>query len=213
MYVFDGYGVDTRKWLVEKYECGVYCYGARYLRAAAFASRELYAEALAYLLQAELLYQGFAPLGLVLLAVGCHFEDGAYVVFDAQPAEYRCLLRQIAHSHLGAAVHRLVSELDGLPFVVFEKYLAFVRGYQPDDHIKGSGLAGAVGAQQSYDLALVYIYRDMINYSSRLVFLYQLTCEQAHIANKFFTKLLFFPKKGLSLHKIYFFAVRCLIKH
>ena len=163
LYILHGYGVDSGEWFVEKYERRVYRHGACNLGTAALASRELDAEALAHLLQTELLDERLAPLGLILLAVCRHLEYGAYVVFDAQTAEYRGLLCQISDTHLCASVDGFVGQFDDLLVVLFEEDLAFVGGYQPHDHIKGSGLAGTVGAEQSDDLTLVDVDRDVIH--------------------------------------------------
>ena len=119
--VLHGDGVDAREGLVEQDERRVDGHRARDLRTAPFAARKLDAEALANLLQAELLDQRLDALGLVLLREIGHFEYGADVVLDRQAAEDRCLLCQVAHAHLGAFVDRLLGQFGDLAFVVLEE--------------------------------------------------------------------------------------------
>jgi len=168
--VLHGDGVDAREGLVEQDERRVDGHRARDLRTAPFAARKLDAEALANLLQAELLDQRLDALGLVLLREIGHFEYGADVVLDRQAAEDRCLLCQVAHAHLGAFVDRLLGQFGDLAFVVLEEDAPFVGLDKPHDHVESRGLAGSVGAEQSDDLPLVDVDRDVVDDGTGLIF-------------------------------------------
>ena len=174
--VLDGDRVHAREGFVEQDERRVDGHGARDLRAAAFTARKLDAEALADLLQAELLDQRFDALGLILLRIFGHFEHGAEVVLDRQAAENRRFLRQIAHAHLRALVDRFVGQLGDLSLVVFQKNASFVGLDESHDHIEGRGLARSVGAEQSDDLALIDVDRDVIDDRTGFIFLDKFAC-------------------------------------
>lgn len=163
-------GVDAREGLVEQDERRVDGHRARDLRTAPFAARKLDAEALAHLLQAELLDQRLDALVLVFLREIGHFEYGADVVLDRQAAEDRCLLCQVAHAHLGAFVDRLLGQFGDLAFVVLEEDAPFVGLDKPHDHVESRGLAGSVGAEQSDDLPLVDVDRDVVDDGTGLIF-------------------------------------------
>ena len=178
--VLHGDRVDAGEGFVEQDERRIDRHGAGDLRAAALAARKLDAHAFAHLLQAELLDERLDALGLILLRETGHFEYGADVVLDAQPAEDRSLLRQIPHAHLRAAVDRFVGQLGDAALVVFEEDFPLVRLYQPDDHVERGGLSRAVGPQQSDDLSLVDVDRDVVDDRAGFVFLDEFACEKAH---------------------------------
>ena len=155
--VLHGDRVHASERLVEQDEGRVDRHGACDLGTAPLAARELDAQALAHLLQAELLDEGLDALLLVLLRVGGHFEHGADVVLDRQAAEDRGLLRQVAHAELRPAVDGQFGELRDLLLVVLEEDLPGVGFDQPDDHVEGRGFPGSVRTQQTDDFALIHI--------------------------------------------------------
>ena len=97
-------------------------------------------------------------------------EDGAQVVLHRQAAEDRGLLRQIADAALGAQEHRHVGEVD-----VAEQHLALVGRRQAHHHVEGSGLAGAVGAEQADHLAGADVHRNVVDHVAAAVGLAQVT--------------------------------------
>src|SRR5690606_19767380 len=74
--------------------------------------------------------------------------DREDVVLDAQLAEYRGLLREIAEAEAGPVVHRQVGEV-----AVIEQDSSAVAADQADQHVEGGRLAGAVRPEQADDLA------------------------------------------------------------
>ena len=91
-------------------------------------------------------------------------QHGLDVVFDREPPEYRSLLRQIPHAFLGAFVYRFLGDL-----LILEEDLTLVGLDQPDDHVERRRLAGAVGAEQPDDLALVDLDRNVVDDRACLV--------------------------------------------
>ena len=81
-----------------------------------------------------------------------HFEHGADIVLDAQPAEDRGFLRQIADAEARALIHRQRGHIEAVEFD------ASVVGLdQTGDHVEHRGLAGAVRAEQADRLALAHV--------------------------------------------------------
>ena len=93
----------------------------------------------------------------------------------AHRAEYGGLLRQVAHTLLGAAVHRQVGDL----FVVQED-LSAVGFDQAGDHIERGGLSGAVRPEQAYDFALFDFDGDALDHGAFSVFLDQVFTAEFH---------------------------------
>ena len=145
-----------------------------------FAARKLDAEALANLLQAELLDQRLDALGLVLLREIGHFEYGADVVLDRQAAEDRCLLCQVAHAHLRTAVNGFIRKFRDAALIVLEENLPLVGLDEPDDHVERGRFPRSVGPEQADDFSLIHIDRDVVHHRSGLVFLDQFACVEAH---------------------------------
>ena len=112
--VLHGDGVDTGEGLVEEEEHGVVGEGACYLGATAFATGELYAFALADVLEVEFVEEGLEFFfALVFVEVLAEFEDGHDVVGDGHLAEDGGFLCEVSDAHLSAAVHGVACELDG----------------------------------------------------------------------------------------------------
>jgi hypothetical protein len=51
--------------------------------------------------------------------------------------------------------------------------MPFVRFNKAYNHVKGGGFTGTVGPQQTYNLALAYLYRHTLNNGAAFVFLYE----------------------------------------
>src|SRR2546426_4617101 len=85
-------------------------------------------------------------------------EDGQQIFLDGQLAEHRRFLRQVAHAHPAALVHR--ERRDLLPF---EEDAPALGGQQADHHVEGRRLAGAVGAEQTDHLAPLDVERDVVH--------------------------------------------------
>src|SRR5262249_23830065 len=107
----------------------------------------------------EFLEQG-VELALALAAIRLdHFEHRADVVLDVETAEDRGLLRQIADAEPRALVHRQTRDV-----VAFELNAATVGLDEPGDHVEHGGLAGAVGAEESYCLAAAHVEARALDY-------------------------------------------------
>ena len=198
--VLHGDRVHAGERFIQQDERRIDGHGARDLRTAAFAARELYAEAFAHLLQPELLDQRFDAFVLVLLREGGHLQHGPYVVLHREAAEYRRLLRQIAYAELGAAVYGQVRQFGGLAFVAFEENAPFVGLDQSHDHVEGRGLAGSVGTQKAYDLSLVDVDRHVVDDGPGLVFLDELAGVKTHCVSIIFLQSYVFFRKVFYLY-------------
>ena len=203
LYILHGNRVDAGKRLVKQQEHGVVGKRTRNLRAAAFATAELYAFAFAYVLQAEFIKQRFQLLALLLFGeVLTELEDGPYVVFDRHLAEDRGFLRQVADTHLRAPVHREARNLKTPWLATFrplgvlvlkngallvsitgalEVHLATVGLDDAHNHVERGGLACSVGAKQTYYLTLTDAHRHLFHYGARAVYLYYFVGIQSHI--------------------------------
>ena len=117
--------------------------------------------AFAYFLQAELLDEVFHPFALILLGVIGHFEYRPDVVLDAEVAEDRCLLCEVAYTHLCALIHRQFGYLFR-PLFAFEEYLSVVGLDEPYYHVEGSGLSGTVIADQGSLFPFFYVKRGIL---------------------------------------------------
>ena len=105
----------------------------------------------------------------------CCLQNGHQVLFYSEFAEHRRFLRQIADTILGPAIHR-----HGCYVFTINIDSAAIRSFQTNDHIEGCCLAGAVRAQQAYDLSLFDMKADAINYITAFVIFYQIVCRDIH---------------------------------
>ena len=154
--------------------------------------------AFAYFLQAELLDEVFHPFALILLGVVGHFEYRPDVVLDAEVAEDRCLLCEVAYTHLCALVHRQFGYLFR-PLFAFEEYLSVVGLDEPYYHVEGSGLSGTVRAQQTDYLPLIDVDGHLIDDGARLIFFDESGGVKPHFFKKLFYKVSQILEKVLSL--------------
>ena len=157
--VLYGDGVDAGERFVEEEEEWVVGEGAGYLGASALAAGELYAFAVAYVLEVELVEEGVEFFFTFFLGVEVfsEFEDGHDVVGYGHLAEDGGFLGEVSDTHLCAAVHGVAREFDGLAAFAgrgFEEHFAGVGLDDADDHVEGGGFAGAVGAEEADDLSL-----------------------------------------------------------
>src|SRR5690606_21543698 len=91
------------------------------------------------------------------------------VIGHGQLAKDRGFLWQIADPGTGAAVHGVMADV-----TVVNQHAALVGAHQADDHVKRGGLAGAVGTEQTDDLAAVDGQADIANHLALLVTLGQM---------------------------------------
>ena len=92
------------------------------------------------------------------------FEDCENIVFNAELAENRRFLRQVTQAQPGTFVHRFGRQVPPI-----EQNIAAVRRDQTNDHVKGGGLAGTIGAEQADDFATFYFERQAFDDLARLV--------------------------------------------
>ncbi len=153
-------GVDAGEGFVEEKEHGVVGERTCDFGATTFAAGELDALALTDVAEVELLYQGVEFLAaLFLVEILAELEDGHDIVLDGHVAEDGSFLREVADPHLRAFVHGVLGEFNGftrLAAIGFRCKIDFpaVGFDDADDHVEGGGLAGAVGTQEAYYLAL-----------------------------------------------------------
>ncbi len=100
-------------------------------------------------------------------------------------AEDRCLLCEVAHSHLRPFVDRQFGNLLRVAFVL-EKDLSVVGLDESHDHVKGGGLSRTVRPQQADDLALVDVDGYVVDHGACLVFLDQSGGVEPHFFEKTF---------------------------
>ena len=174
--VLDGDGVDTGERLVKKHELGVDGQGAGDLGAAALTARQLYALALAHMLQAKLVEQLFQLLATVGFLHLLELHDGVDVFLDAHLPKHRGLLGQVADAFLGAFVHRQVGDV-----LVFEEDLPRIGLDETHHHVECGCLSCAIGTQQTYDLSLLHFDVDVVDHGALTVFLHQMFSSQLHL--------------------------------
>src|SRR5262245_28978058 len=143
------YRIDAGERLVEEHEFGLHRERTRNLDTATLAAREANPERIANVAYVRLFEQLFElRLPSRAVEVPPRLKDSADVVRHAQLPKYRRFLRQVAQAELGAPVH-------GQPRYVATRQVnaSLVAAHEADDHVKGGRLAGAIRAEQSYDLA------------------------------------------------------------
>src|SRR5262249_61540368 len=80
------------------------------------------------------------------------------VLLDAQLAEDRGLLREVAHPAAGPLVHRQLRHV-----LAVQEHRAAVRAREPDHHVKGGRLAGTVRAEETDHVAGAHLDRDIVH--------------------------------------------------
>src|SRR5581483_9326986 len=150
--------IDTRKRLVEQNEMRLQDQRSCDLDAAPLAAREHIPLAVAHGFEAHVVDQVLHAFAAFAPAQRERLQNRHQVVFDAQLAKNRGLLREIADAALGASAHRQLGDV-----LVVEQHLPGFGAHQADDDIETSCLAGAVRAQQSNHFALLDSKRDVID--------------------------------------------------
>ena len=107
-------------------------------------------------------------------------QHRAQVLLDAQPAEDRGLLRQVADAEPRPLVHRHPGDV-----VAVDLDPALVDGHEAGDHVETGRLAGAVRAEQPHCLAAPHHQRHAVDHAPRAIGLGDAARDQrAFIAGK-----------------------------
>src|SRR5690606_22779451 len=94
---------------------------------------------------------------------------------DGQLPKDRRFLGEVAQPHAGPPVHGQVADVDTV-----EKNPPARRPLKADDHIKGRGLAGAVGTEKPHHLAPVYLQGDAVDHPAAVIALHQILRDDTH---------------------------------
>src|SRR5690625_925701 len=148
--IMHGNRVDAGEGFIEQNEGGVRRQGTGDFHAAPLAPGQAHAEVFANMREVKLLQQLLGFLLALLPRQFARLENGQQVVDDAQLAEDRGLLGQVADAVAGPAVQG-----QGGDVLAVDLHAAMLLPGQPDDHVETGGFAGAVGAEQADDLATV----------------------------------------------------------
>ena len=149
--------VHTCEWFIQQYELGIGCECSGNLGTAPFTARQAHALVLADVFDMEFRKQSLKLLlAGILVEIFSSLENGHDVLFDGQGSEYRGVLRQVGQAGASSLVHRFV----GYDLII-NCDASRVGFYQPHDHVKASGLACAIGAQQADNLALLDTQGDI----------------------------------------------------
>jgi hypothetical protein len=154
----NGQGIDTGKRLIEEYEPRIRRQGARDLHPPPLAAGQAHAHTLSHMSDMQLVEEfpeTRAALGLV--EPRSRLQDGHDVVLHRHAPKYGRLLREVAHAELRPAVHGEPADV-----LVVEIDFAVLAAGETDDHVKGRGLAGPIGAEQPNDLAALHFERDVL---------------------------------------------------
>jgi hypothetical protein len=113
------------------------------------------------------------------VAVALQLQHRADILLDVELAEDRRFLRQVRQAQARAAVDRHV--LDRLSV---DGDLARVGAHQADDHVERCRLAGAIGPEQPYDLALGHFERNVLDHLAAAVGLLQVARLEPALAGR-----------------------------
>src|SRR5438445_4832755 len=156
--VADGDGVDARERLVEQQVLRRGHQRAGDLQPAPLAARQGEGRVRGERGQVQLRQQLARARATLEHREVERLQIGQQIFLDCQLAEPRRFLRQVAHAHPAALVHR--ERRDLLPF---DEDAPALGGQQPDHHVEGRRLAGAVGAEQTDHLAPLDVERDVVH--------------------------------------------------
>ena len=161
--------VDAGERFVEQHQARLGGQRAGDLDAAALAAGQARADLVGDVVDLQFVEQvGQLALAAGLVEVGAQLQHQPHVVGDAELAEHRRLLRQVADAVLGARVHRFGGDV-----LAVEDDLAGIGRDQADDHVEARGLAGAVRAEQADDFAGVERQAEVADDLARAVGLAQ----------------------------------------
>ena len=137
-----GYRVDTGKRFVKHDQLGVVHQTPGNFQTPTFPTRDSHGWSAANLVQAKLFEQLFQTLFTTLSGViFAVFENRHQVLFDAQLAKNRGILRQVTHPKPGPLIHGQTGNI-----VAIERHGTAVGIDQPDGHPKAGRFACSVGA-------------------------------------------------------------------
>ena len=154
--------VNARKWLVKQDKRRVNSNCACNLCTTTLTTRELVTETFAYFLQTELLDKLLKTMTLVLLCIVCNLKHRADIILNAQATENRRLLRKVAHAKLRTLIYWQLCQLVYRSVVVLKEDSSAIWLDKTYNHIERGGLTCTIWAEQTNNLALLYINRDMI---------------------------------------------------
>ena len=101
-----------------------------------------------------------------------HLQHGQNVVLHAELAKHGRLLGQVPDAALGASVHGLSGQVVHHPILVFQRHAPAIRLYESGHHIKGGGLASAVGAEEPDDFTGPDFEPDFVDHFAAAVLLH-----------------------------------------
>ena len=104
------------------------------------------------------------------------FQYGKNIFFHRHFTENRRFLGQITDTVTSTFIYRELRDLH-----IVQKYLSFIRSHQSYRHIEGGRFPGSVRPQQSHDLPLLHINRNMIHNGTRLIFLNEVFRTKHHL--------------------------------
>ncbi len=156
--VMDGNRVHPGERFVEQHELRFTHQRPGDLQPTAFATAEGIRRAPAQVADRQLFEHPLEHRRLLRLRQRLPLEDGADVLLDGELPEHRRLLRQVADAVPRTLVHRPPADVAAV-----EHHPARLRANEPDEKVERRGLAGAVRAQETDDLALAKGHRDIIN--------------------------------------------------
>src|SRR5579871_2994521 len=143
LQVKDGNGVDTTEGLVQKNEIWLDAEGPGDLDTPTLTTGKRIAPRAANVREVELMDEALRACPALARVKRLSFENGDDVFFNRELAKDRRLLRKVANAEIARTkVHRRVRNID----IVNENAPGLWR-HKPHDHVKASGLAGAVRAQ------------------------------------------------------------------
>src|ERR1700677_3296712 len=103
-------------------------------------------------------------------------EDRHQIVFNGSLPENALVLGQIAHARASTEIHRQACDI-----ATIERDRSALRVNQADRHAKTGCLAGAVGPEESHDLALVDLVVDAVDdLAAAVPFLQPTDFQQGH---------------------------------
>ena len=155
------------------------------LDPAAFAARQAGAQLFGDVADLQFFHQRGQFVGAAGgVEVLAQFKHRVDVVGDAELAEHRGFLGQVAQAQAGAFVHGQAGDVPAV-----ERDAAGVGADQAHDHVKAGGLAGAVGAEQADDFAGAHFHREVVHHLARAVALGQAGCGEHQSAAAFLGRM------------------------
>ena len=172
--ILNGDRIHTRKRLVKEDKRRIDGNSSSNLCTATLTTRELITEAFAHFLQSELLDKFLKAMTLILLCVVCNLQHRADIILNAQATEDRCLLCEVAHTQLCTLIYGQLCKFIDRSVVVLEEYSAAIRFDKTHNHIERGGLTRTIWTEQTHNLALTNIDRDMVHDGTRFIFFDQI---------------------------------------